>query len=224
MKFVRQEPVGPYIVDFICREQRLVVEVDGGQHAESSRDAIRDQWLRNHGYRVLRFWNNDVIANIDGVLEAIADILQRERHPRPVLGVGKTDLFPHLGRGESHVSERAPTDVAHALKDAAVAGLIAFGMFLPLIGFHAVQDMRNELVLETRWPLLAVFVILAMAGRLFGSLVVTPWRERRAAASRRRPRRRRRRPRSRPSRCRWRPASSSSIRSSSCGSPGSAAR
>src|SRR5450631_785546 len=73
-----------------------------------------------------------------------------------------------------------PTDLAHALKDTAVAGLIAFGLFLPLIGFHAVQNIRNELVLETRWPLLFTFVILAMAGRLFGCLVVTPWRERRA--------------------------------------------
>ena len=99
MKFVGQEPVGPYIVDFICREQHLVIEVDGGQHAESSRDAIRDRWLRNHGYRVLRFWNNDVIANIDGVLEAIADILQRERHPRPILGVGEDRPLPTPGAG-----------------------------------------------------------------------------------------------------------------------------
>jgi branched-chain amino acid transport system permease protein len=76
----------------------------------------------------------------------------------------------------------AETTLAHALKDAAVAGLIAFGLFLPLIGFRAVQDIRNELVLETRWPLLFSFVLLAMAARLFGSLVVTPWRERRAAA------------------------------------------
>src|ERR1700680_612235 len=75
MKFVRQEPVGPYIVDFVCREQRLVIEVDGGQHVESERDAARDQYLRDHGYRVLRFWNNDVIKNIDGVLESIASAL-----------------------------------------------------------------------------------------------------------------------------------------------------
>ena len=75
-------------------------------------------------------------------------------------------------------------DLAHALKDAGASALIAFGLFLPLIGFHAVQDIRNELVLETRWPLLAAFVILTMAGRLFGCLVVTPWRERRAARPR----------------------------------------
>jgi branched-chain amino acid transport system permease protein len=78
----------------------------------------------------------------------------------------------------------ARIDIVHALKESAVAGLIAFGLFLPLIGFHAVQDIRNELVLETRWPLLAAFVILTMAGRLFGCLAVTPWRERRAARPR----------------------------------------
>src|SRR6266581_2606697 len=75
-------------------------------------------------------------------------------------------------------------DIVRALREGALAGLIAFGLFLPLIGFHAVQDIRNELVLETRWPLLAAFVILTMAGRLFGSLVVTPWRERLAARPR----------------------------------------
>jgi branched-chain amino acid transport system permease protein len=83
-------------------------------------------------------------------------------------------------RGVEAPAAAVPTDFAHALKDTAVAGLIAFGLFLPLIGFHAVQNIRNELVLETRWPLLFTFVILAMAGRLFGCLVVTPWRERRA--------------------------------------------
>jgi very-short-patch-repair endonuclease len=71
-KFVRQEPIGPYIVDFVCREQRLVIEVDGGQHATDRRDVIRDRWLAAHRYRVLRFWNHDVLGNIEGVLETIA--------------------------------------------------------------------------------------------------------------------------------------------------------
>jgi very-short-patch-repair endonuclease len=74
-KFVRQEPIGPYVVDFVCREQRLIVEVDGGQHADSKRDLARDLWLAEHHYRVLRFWNNDVLANTDGVLETIAAAL-----------------------------------------------------------------------------------------------------------------------------------------------------
>jgi very-short-patch-repair endonuclease len=75
MKFVRQGPIGPYFVDFVCRERRLIVEVDGGQHCENAGDAVRDQWLNGHGYQVLRFWNNDVLGNIDGVLEAIANAL-----------------------------------------------------------------------------------------------------------------------------------------------------
>src|SRR5271163_343566 len=87
-------------------------------------------------------------------------------------------------RGVEAPAAAVHTDIAHALKEAGLAGLIAFGLFLPLIGFHAVQDIRNELVLETRWPLLFAFVILTMAGRLFGCLVVTPWRERRATRPR----------------------------------------
>lgn len=74
-KFVRQEPIGPYVVDFVCRERRLVVEVDGGQHATDKRDVARDGWLKQHGYCVVRFWNNDVLRNIDGVLEVIAAAL-----------------------------------------------------------------------------------------------------------------------------------------------------
>jgi very-short-patch-repair endonuclease len=82
-KFVRQEPIGSYIVDFICREKRLIVELDGGQHADSQRDKVRDKWLVDHGYRVMRFWNNDVMRNIEGVLEAIATELDVEAPPHP---------------------------------------------------------------------------------------------------------------------------------------------
>jgi very-short-patch-repair endonuclease len=72
-KFVRQEPIGPYTVDLICRERRLVVELDGGQHADNARDVARDKWLVDRKYRVLRFWNNDVLGNLAGVLETIAE-------------------------------------------------------------------------------------------------------------------------------------------------------
>jgi very-short-patch-repair endonuclease len=75
-KFVRQERIGPYVVDFVCREQRLIIEVDGGQHATDPRDAVREGWLCDRGYRVLRFWNNDVLANTGGVLESIAAALR----------------------------------------------------------------------------------------------------------------------------------------------------
>ena len=70
-KFRRQVPIGNFIADFVCHEQKLIVEVDGGQHAENVRDSERDQWLAGAGYQVLRYWNNDVLKNPNGVLEAI---------------------------------------------------------------------------------------------------------------------------------------------------------
>ena len=87
-KFVRQEPIGRYIVDFVCRERRLIVEVDGGQHG-AQRDHVRDAWLQEHNYRVLRFWNNDVMGNIDGVLETIAAALDVEAPPHPAACGGR---------------------------------------------------------------------------------------------------------------------------------------
>jgi very-short-patch-repair endonuclease len=82
-KFLRQEPVGPYTVDLICREHRLIIEVDGGQHAGNPRDVVRDKWLAQHNYRVLRFWNNDVLGNMAGVLEVIAAALPSQAPPHP---------------------------------------------------------------------------------------------------------------------------------------------
>jgi very-short-patch-repair endonuclease len=70
-KFVRQEPISGYVCDFVCRERLLIVEVDGGQHSESATDAIRDRRLTEQGYRVRRFWNNDVLGNLEGVLTTI---------------------------------------------------------------------------------------------------------------------------------------------------------
>jgi very-short-patch-repair endonuclease len=71
LRFRRQTPIGRYIVDFVCHECRLIVELDGGQHADSPHDMTRDRWLESKGYRVLRFWNSDVFTNREGVLEAI---------------------------------------------------------------------------------------------------------------------------------------------------------
>jgi very-short-patch-repair endonuclease/SAM-dependent methyltransferase len=70
-KFVRHEPIDRYYVDFVCRERQLIIEVDGGQHAECPKDRQRDSDLRALGYRVIRFWNNEVIENLDGVLQAL---------------------------------------------------------------------------------------------------------------------------------------------------------
>ncbi len=67
LKFRRQVPLGCYIVDFYCHELRLLIEVDGGQHSEEV-DRTRTQWLESEGYRMVRFWNHEVLENIDGVL------------------------------------------------------------------------------------------------------------------------------------------------------------
>ena len=75
-KFTRQEVIGPYVVDFICRERKLIVEADGGQHAENLQDQARDAFLRSEQYRVLRFWNHDILSNVDGVREVILAKLQ----------------------------------------------------------------------------------------------------------------------------------------------------
>jgi very-short-patch-repair endonuclease len=71
-RFRRQQPIGPYIVDFVCLEKRLVIELDGGQHAEQPEyDAERTAWLESQGFRVMRFWNNQVLEEIEIVKEAI---------------------------------------------------------------------------------------------------------------------------------------------------------
>jgi very-short-patch-repair endonuclease len=100
-KFRRQAPVDRFVVDFICAEARLIVELDGGQHAEHAQaDAERTAALKSFGYLVLRFWNNDVLANMTGVLETIVDSLKQSRvvppHPGPL-----TD-------GEREKSARSP--------------------------------------------------------------------------------------------------------------------
>ncbi len=74
MKFRRQATIGPYVVDFLCIEKRLIVELDGGQHDEIV-DANRTRFLEERGYRVLRFWNNDVVENFDGVLQTVIEAL-----------------------------------------------------------------------------------------------------------------------------------------------------
>jgi very-short-patch-repair endonuclease len=74
IKFRRQVPFGPYILDFVCFEHRLVVEADGGQHAGSATDLTRDAKLQSEGFKIVRYWNNDVLKNPEGVL---TDLLAR---------------------------------------------------------------------------------------------------------------------------------------------------
>jgi very-short-patch-repair endonuclease len=83
-KFRRQQPLGNYIVDFVCLEKRLVIELDGGQHTEQTNyDSTRDAWLRAEGFLVLRFWNNDVTQNIDGVKDLILKALESTPYLNP---------------------------------------------------------------------------------------------------------------------------------------------
>ncbi|PKO90286.1 MAG: DNA (cytosine-5-)-methyltransferase [Betaproteobacteria bacterium HGW-Betaproteobacteria-12] len=100
LKFKRQKPIGRYIADFICVEQKLIVELDGGQHADQTAyDTERDGWLRGEGYTVLRFWNNEVMQGMEGVLERIRLTLSPD--PSPASGRGEQDnpLAPLAGRG-----------------------------------------------------------------------------------------------------------------------------
>ena len=100
LKFKRQKPLGRYIVDFICVEQRLVIELDGGQHAEQTAyDAERDNWLRSEGYTVLRFWNNEVMQELESVLEKVRLALSPGPSPASGRGEGSYSLSPLAGRG-----------------------------------------------------------------------------------------------------------------------------
>ncbi|MEJ2376398.1 MAG: DUF559 domain-containing protein [Pseudolabrys sp.] len=99
-KFVRQKSIGPYTVDFVCRELRLVIEVDGGQHAQRDQDLVRDRRLEKHNFRVLRFWNHDVLRNIDGVLETIAAALYTDTPPHPTDPRNARAGRPRPTRGE----------------------------------------------------------------------------------------------------------------------------
>jgi very-short-patch-repair endonuclease len=81
-KFRRQHPLGPFVVDFCCAEARLVIELDGGQHAlQRNSDAARTEFLEAQGYRVLRFWNNEILTNIEGVLHRIVAALRVNHRP-----------------------------------------------------------------------------------------------------------------------------------------------
>ncbi len=73
IKFRRQQPIGPYFVDFACLAFRLIVELDGGQHFESQKDKIRDEWFKKEGYTVLRFWDNEVLKNTEEVVKKILE-------------------------------------------------------------------------------------------------------------------------------------------------------
>ncbi len=111
LSFRKQHPIGPYTVDFYCSRLRLAVEVDGGQHAEQRKQADdrRTQWLAEKGITVVRYWNNDVLSNLEGVpsdllghTERLAQAVATPTPTLPLSGGGRTDtLAPHENEGES---------------------------------------------------------------------------------------------------------------------------
>ena len=106
-KFARQVPLGPYVADFVCRQQMLIVEIDGSQHAGSASDTLRDRWLNGQGYSVLRFWNHEVLRERRDVLETILAALEGRLAPSPGLRFAPATLSP-LGRGGRHARRTSP--------------------------------------------------------------------------------------------------------------------
>ncbi|MES2137896.1 MAG: endonuclease domain-containing protein [Pseudomonadota bacterium] len=100
-KFRRQHVIAPYIVDFACLERWLIIEADGGQHADNKSDLRRDAYLRRLGFRVLRFWNNDVLENPGGVFEMIAAALHTP-HPPTAAQWAPPSPMPGEGLGDAN--------------------------------------------------------------------------------------------------------------------------
>jgi very-short-patch-repair endonuclease len=98
-KFRRQQPVGSYVVDFVNLEKKVVIELDGAQHALHLGDRIRDEWLQTEGYKVVRFWDNQVFSNLEGVLETIRDALLTP-HPDPWSPSAPPEAGKPLPQGE----------------------------------------------------------------------------------------------------------------------------
>jgi very-short-patch-repair endonuclease len=95
-KFRRQQPIGPFVADFVCQDRRLIIEADGGQHSDSTVDERRTAFLEQRGYRMLRFWNNDILDNIEGVAGSIAAVLAT---PHPARASRES---PSPSRGEGN--------------------------------------------------------------------------------------------------------------------------
>ncbi len=107
VKFRRQHPVGPYILDFACLEKHLAIELDGGQHFENAeKDAVRSAWLSSQGWQILRFWNNEVLTNTDGVLACIAQALNL---PGEVQNLAKEQRYRAMQRDDGSYQASTPS-------------------------------------------------------------------------------------------------------------------
>ena len=113
-KFRRQRPIGPYFADFACLEAKLIVEIDGGQHVDAAAyDAERSRFMEAQGYRVLRFWNNEVLTQTDSVLERVWEALESgSPHPSPLPRAGEgarqVDFLPSNSQAEKSQKGTTP--------------------------------------------------------------------------------------------------------------------
>lgn len=101
-RFRRQFPIGNYIVDFVCREKKIVIEVDGGQHNEKNNidyDNMRSEYLALEGFKVVRFWNNDIDNNIDGVYEKLKEVFEITPSQPSPSGEGVVKVSSQVGEG-----------------------------------------------------------------------------------------------------------------------------
>ncbi len=116
-RFRRQRPMGRYVVDFVCQDAKLIVELDGGQHAgQVEADAKRTEFLQSLGFEVMRFWNNDVVENIDGVLERIRERLLQHASSNP------SPTLPFAGEGAdrgrvSGVASASPAKMGRRVRE-----------------------------------------------------------------------------------------------------------
>jgi acyl-CoA thioester hydrolase len=148
-KFRRQVPFAPYIVDFCCFEAKLIVELDGGQHtAELEKDQVRTARLERDGFKVLRYWNHDVLSNLEGVLETIAAELQdrtRSTSPSPLVGEGRGE-----GRAKSDLDGQISTPLESHLhhirvyfEDTDAGGMVYYANYLKFAERARTEMMRE---------------------------------------------------------------------------------
>ena len=119
-KFRRQAPIGPYVADFACFEHKLIIELDGGQHSDSFHDKVRDAWLAEHDFTVLRFWNNELAETLNGVLDTIYLALNQ-----PQSRVEKwppTLILPHSGGRVGCSRPLGDNDIGRMFISAAILG------------------------------------------------------------------------------------------------------